>query len=447
MPEIAPGPRGGLFLGNLPAFRRDVLGWMVSAAHAHGDVVRFRFGPLIVHLVNHPDHVTRVLQSHARQYDKNTRSTAQIGAICGESLLTANDEAWQRRRRLIQPTFHRQHIAQFARAMTDCIASRLDHWRTGQPVDMASEMMQITYTIVGKTILGADVSPESDAVERAIGTLLDHAYRRWGRILDLPNWLPTPGNRRFRRALAELDRVVNRIIAEHRATPSAGRDLLGILMEARDAESGLAFTDSDLRNETITMLLAGHETTANALSWTFALLAQHPACADRVRAEIASELGNRAPTMEDLPRLTCVTNVIRESMRLYPPIWAIERRAVSEDVIGGYRIPAGSSVIVSPYVLHRHPQFWPEPEQFLPERFDGVKQPEAYIPFGAGPRYCVGHEFAMMEARLIVVLVMQRFRLTLVPGHPIVPHPCITLRMKHGLRMMVQPVITGDVLD
>jgi cytochrome P450 len=151
--------------------------------------------------------------------------------------------------------------------------------------------------------------------------------------------------------------------------------------------------------------------------------------------------------MEDLPRLTCVTNVIRESMRLYPPIWAIERRAVSEDVIGGYRIPAGSSVIVSPYVLHRHPQFWPEPEQFLPERFDGVKQPEAYIPFGAGPRYCVGHEFAMMEARLIVVLVMQRFRLTLVPGHPIVPHPCITLRMKHGLRMMVQPVITGDVLD
>lgn len=436
MPEIAPGPRGDFLLGNLRAFRRDVLGLMLSAARDHGDVVRFRFGPLIVHLVNHPDHVTHVLQTHARRYDKNTRSTAKLRAICGESLLTANDRAWQQRRRLVQPSFHRRSIAQFADTMTGCIAQRLATWTTGQPLDVASEMMRLTYTIVGRTVLGADVADDSDAVEHAMATMLEHTYRRWGRIVDWPEWFPSPGNLRFRRALADVDRVVHRIIAEHRGDRRGHPDLLTMLMEARDADTGAQFTDIELRNETITMLLAGHETTATALSWTFALLAAHPDAADRVRDEVGRVLAGRVPTLDDLPRLTWTFQAIQEAMRLYPPIWAIERRAIEDDTIAGYRIPAGSSVIISPYVLHRHPQFWVEPETFKPERFDGTKQHDAYIPFGAGPRYCIGNEFALMEARLIVAMVLQKYRLQLVAGHPVEPNPCITLRLRHGLRMI-----------
>ena len=206
-------------------------------------------------------------------------------------------------------------------------------------------------------------------------------------------------------------------------------------MEARDPDTGAGFTDAELRNEAITMLLAGHETTASALSWTFALLAAHPEAAARVRAEVDDVLGQRTPMLDDLPRLTFTTQAIQETMRLYPSIWAIERRAVSHDVIGGFAIPAGSSVIISPYVLHRHPRFWPDPERFDPSRFDRPKPSPAYLPFGAGPRYCVGSEFAMLEARLVVAMVTQAFRLTLVPGHVVAPHPSLTLRVRGGLPM------------
>lgn len=437
MPGNASGPRGDPLVGNLRAFRRDVLGLMCDSARRYGDLVRFHIGPMVVHLVNHPDHIEHILQTHAHNYDKNTRSSAKLRAICGDSLLTTNDKPWQRRRRLMQPVFHRQRIAHYAAEMTRCTAARLEHWHPGQPLDVASEMMRLTYTIVGKTILGADVSPESDAVEHAMDTMLTHTYRRWGNIMDMPDWIPSPGNRRFRRALADVDRVVYRIINEHRTLPQHGyTGLLSMLMEARDEETGAGFSDTELRNETITMLLAGHETTANALTWSFYLLAQHPDVAEQLRTELAVVLAGRVPTIDDLPRLKFTSMVIQESMRLYPPIWAIERRVIAGDVIGGYRIPAGSSIVISPYVLHRQPEYWPEPDRFDPQRFEGDKRPAAYIPFGAGPRYCIGNEFAMMEARLIVAMVMQSFRLTLEPGHPVEPNPCITLRLRHGLRMI-----------
>ncbi|MEP7117942.1 MAG: cytochrome P450, partial [Acidobacteriota bacterium] len=254
-----------------------------------------------------------------------------------------------------------------------------------------------------------------------------------------PGWVPSPGNRRFARALGDVDGVVARIIAEHRRGASDRPDVLTLLMDARDADSGAAFTDAELRNEVVTMLLAGHETTASALSWTLALLASHPEAATRVRAEVDAVLGRRAPTLDDLAHLTCTTQVIQESMRLFPPIWAIERRAVRAGVIGGFAIPAGSSVIISPYVLHRHPDFWPDPERFVPERFDGTRTPSAYLPFGGGPRYCVGSEFAMMEARLVIAMVMQAWRLTVVPGQIVAPAPGLTLRLRHGLRVSAEP--------
>ena len=436
MPDRAPGPAGDPWLGHLRAFRRDVLALMCDAAAAHGDVVRFRLGPLVAHLVNHPDHVAQVLQSRGR-YDKQTRSTAALRAICDDSLLTTDDRAWDIRRRVIQPPFHRQRVGRLVDTMTACIAARLASWRPGTPLDVASEMMRLTFVIAGTAILGADVRPESESVEDAIGFMLEQVFARWSRPAPVPRWIPTLENRRFQSALATVDRVVQRIIDEHRAGTDGQADLLTMLMEARDPESGAGFTDRELRNEAITMLLAGHETTATALAWTFALLAAHPDAAARVRAEVDEVLGQRRPVADDLPRLAYTSRVIQEAMRLYPPIWAIERRAAGDDVIGGYGIPAGSSVIVSPYVLHRHPAFWPDPERFDPSRFESGRPSPAYMPFGAGPRYCVGSEFALVEARLVVAMVTQAGRLSLASGHVVAPQPSLTLRLRHGLPMVL----------
>lgn len=440
--KIAPGPRGDLLTGNLRAFRRDVLGLMLKSSREYGGVVRFRIGPFVVHLLNHPDHVEHVLQSHARNYDKATRSSAKIRLISGDSLLTSNGDVWQRQRRLMQPSFHRQRIAGLASQMTALTSEMLQGWdahvATGQPLDLASEMMRLTYTIVGKTLLGAEVGGDLSGVEHAMEVVLTHTFQSWGNILDLPTSIPTPRNIRFRRAMQLLDQIVYRIIAEHRSAKSAKSDLLSMLLDVRDEQTGEGLTDLELRNEAITFLLAGHETTANALSWTFYLLSQNPEVERELRAELAAALGGRAPAIENLPQLKFTTMVIQEAMRLYPPIWVIERRAIADDVIGGFHIPAGSSIVISPYVLHRNENFWPDAERFDPTRFSS--KPRGYIPFGSGPRFCIGAEFAMMEARLIVPMVMQAFHLELAPGHSAAPLPGITLRPKKGLQMILHPV-------
>ena len=439
--RIAPGPRGDWLLGNLRAFRRDVLGLMLESSREYGDVVRFHIGPFVVHLLNHPDHVEHVLQSHARNYDKATRSSAKIRAISGDSLLTSNGELWQRQRRLMQPSFHRQRIAGLAGQMISFTGAMLAQWQANiansEPLELASEMMRLTYAIVGNTLLGADVGEDSRAVESAMEKMLTHTFRRWGNLIDLPAFVPTPGNLRFRRALQTVDEIVHRIIAEHRSGKGANTDLLGMLLDVRDEDGGPGLSDAELRNETITFLLAGHETTANALAWIFYLLSQNPDAERQLRAEVSAVLGERPPTVADFPQLKFTTMVIQEAMRLYPPIWAIERRAIAEDAIGGFLVPAGSSIVISPYVLHRNENFWPRAERFEPERF--ATRPRAYLPFGSGPRFCIGNEFAMMEARLIVPMVIQSCRLELVPGHPVEPQPSITLRPKNGLRMTVGP--------
>jgi len=439
--RIAPGPRGHWLLGNLGEFRRDVLGLMTESARTHGDVVRFRLGPQVIHLLNHPDHVVHVLQKNAGNFDKRTRSASFIRSVTGDSLLTANGEAWQRQRRLLQPAFHHAHIAGFARQMTAATAAMLSDWRpraaNGEVLDVASEMMRLTYTIVGRTLFSAEVGGDAGTIERAMEVILPHTFGRLGRVVNWPDWVPTPGNRTFRKALRAIDGVVYRIIEQHRAAQSAGGpdgDLLSMLLRIRDPETGAGFDDTQLRNETITFLLAGHETTANALTWTFHLLSRHPGVEARLREELDDVLGGRVPTPEDVPRLAFTKRVIREAMRLYPPIWIIERRVVDDDTVGGFHLPAGSAVVVAPYALHRHPGFWDAPDAFDPARFEGPV-PAAYIPFGAGPRFCIGSEFAMLEAQLIVAMVLQSYRLRPVPGHVVEPLPGITLRARHGLRM------------
>lgn len=445
-PRIAPGPPGHFLLGNLREFRRDVLGLVVSSAAKYGDVVRCRLGPQVVHLINHPDAIAQVLQKRAANYDKRTRSSSSIKSVTGDSLLTCNGEFWKRQRRMDQPAFHHRQIAGFADQMTAAATCMLDRWQAGpQTLDIASEMAHLTYSIVGQTLFSFDTHSDAETVEQAMRVILPHVFNRLGNLINPPLWLPTPANRRFSRSLAAVDQVVYRIIHQHRLAQDRGEpdhDLLGMLMRARDAETGAGLDDSQLRNETITFLLAGHETTANALTWIFYLISQHPVVELLLLEEITYVLAGKTPTLADIPQLPYTKSVIQESMRLYPPIWIIERRVIQQDVICGYTLPAGSAVVISPYALHRHPTFWREPEKFDPARFHaGV--PEAYIPFGAGPRFCVGNEFAMLEAQLITVMVLQAFQLKLVPGHPVEPQPDITLRSKHGMRMTLQPRISS----
>ncbi|HVG07485.1 MAG TPA: cytochrome P450 [Thermoanaerobaculia bacterium] len=431
----APGPRGLPLLGNLFPFRRDVLRLLVESRDRFGDLVRFRLGPNVVHLAAHPDLVRQVLQERADLYDKETRSSVRIREMTGLGLLTANGENWRRERRLIQPAFRPAAVAGFVERMTEAAAAMLERWERpaaeGRPIDVASEMMRLTYTIVGRTLFSADVASDADEVEHAMAVMLGHTYGRLQRIVAPPSWLPTPGNRRFNRALAAVDRVVYRILSERRRMTvgaSDTHDLLSILLRERDEETGTGMSDPQLRNETITLLLAGHETTANALAWTFYLLARHPEEMERLRHEAATEATERA---------------FKEAMRLYPPIWAMERRAVAEDELGGFRIPPGSTVVVSPWVTHRHPDLWDEPERFDPGRFSEERSegrpPLAYIPFGAGPRFCVGAHFAMVEGVTILSMVLRRWRLRLVPGHPVVPRPGITLRARDGVRVTLEP--------
>jgi cytochrome P450 len=447
-PIVAPGPRGLPIVGHLFSFRRDVLGLLLDARERFGDVVRFRLGPSVFHLVAHPDLIRQVLQERTDQYDKETRSTGRIRGMTGEGLLTAGGELWRRQRRLIQPAFRPVAVSGFLDGMAAATHAMLHRWErhaaAGQPFDVASEMMRLTCTIVGRSLFSTDVASDAEEVERAMEVLLTRTYSRLERLVELPEAIPTPGRLRFRSALAAVDRVVSRILAARRQAGegSGPADLLSRLVQARDEESGAGMSDGQLRNEVLTLLLAGHETTANALAWTFVLLARHPEIQERVRAEAMAVLGDRDPAASDLPALAFTERVFREAMRLYPPIWAMERRAVRDDDLGGFRIPAGSTVVISPWVTHRHPAFWEEPARFDPERFleerAAARPPLAYLPFGAGPRFCVGSHFALAEALTILSLVARRWRLRLVEGHPVVPAPGITLRARHGVAVRLE---------
>lgn len=444
--QLAPGPRGTVLLGNLREFRRDVLGLLESSARDYGDVVRFRLGPQVIHLINSPEYVEHVLQSNQKNYERaNTRSVNNMRMITGDSLLTLSGEEWRAQRRMIQPVFHHQHLRGFRDCMVEETGKMLERWRElaagGREIELCSEMSRLTYSIVGRTLFGADISADAETVERSMAVVLEHIYHRLEHVLNLPAIFPTPANRRFREALDGLDDVVYRMIAQRKERSREGADLLSLMMRARDPETGEGLSDVELRNETITLLLAGHETTANALSWTFHHLSRHPEMESRLRNEVSDVLAERLPQTEDLSRLLYTSAVLNESMRLSPPIWAAERHVINDDEIGGYHIPAGSTVVVSAYVLHRHQAYWSDPEAFQPERFlqnGEIHYPKgAFLPFGAGAHQCIGSHFAMMEARIILSMILQKFRLQPVEGHPVEPNPGITLRPRDGLRMHV----------
>lgn len=424
-------------LAALRAFRRDPLGLLERLA-TRGDAVRLRVPGADAYLLNHPDLVQQVLVTEHKAFHKGpTIQAAKM--LLGDSLLTSEGEHHLRQRRLIQPIFHHERIAGYADAMVRRAEDAVAGWRDGAELDAHAEMASLTLAVVGETLFGTDVDEASSAtVTRALTETLSMFDRVYSPVFRLLIRLPTPTMRRYRRIEADLNRVIGDLIAKRRAAGATGDDLLSLLLRAD--EDGAAMSDAQVRDEALTLFLAGHETTANALAWAWWLLSQHPDVEDRLHVEIDEALAGRSPDVEDLPRLPYTEMVLSESIRLRPPAWAIGRRATQEVRIGDIAIPEGSIVVVSPWLLHHDARWWPEPEAFRPERWTpeaGAERPRfAYVPFGGGPRLCVGEPFARMEGVLLLATIAQRWRLRLVPGASVEPRAVVTLRPRNGLPMV-----------
>lgn len=438
-PEPPRGPRGHLLFGNVREFQRDKLQFVEDVARGYGDVVRYRMATMTWYQVNHPDGVQRVMQNQ-HNYGKGALTSGVLGPILGEGLSTSEGELWRHQRRLMQPVFHQKSVAAFGELMTKAMLEMVERWQPqlGKTVDVAAEMSRLTQDIVVRALFGTDVGEESDTISGAITTLMEEVAYRFEVPAYPPLKVPTKRNRRMRTALEALDRAVYRIIEERRRG-AEGDDLLSLLMSSRDEETGETMSDKQLRDEVITLFIAGHETTATALSWSLYLLARHPEAEHHLREEIEEAIGSngqaRSPSVVDLPKLPYASMVIEEAMRLYPPAWITNRQSLSDDTICGYHIPAGSYLIVLPYVLHRHPDFWERPETFDPERFSpdqsSARPRYSYFPFGGGPRQCIGRGMALMEAQLILATVTQRCRLRLVSELPVEPLAVATLRPRN----------------
>jgi cytochrome P450 len=442
-----PGPRGHVFLGVLPELRRNPLEVFLSAARDYGDFVRLPVGPRQVTLLNRPDYIKRVLQDNHRNY-RLTPFYKKLKPIFGDGLFASEGERWSHQRDVVQPAFHRMQLERLAPVMTAAAERLIERWRAraqgGEPGDVAEEMAQLTLEIVAQAMFGTDLSDEAEDASRAIRTLLETAVERTTDLTGLAEHLPTPRNRRFRRALRAMDELVYGLLDRRRREEAARRDLLSLLLDDR-ARQG----DSDeapLRDEAMTMLVSGSVTTGNALTWTWYVLARFPEVERRLREEVSAVLRGRTPGAADLANLDYTRMVIQETLRLFPPTWRLARTAIGRDDIGGHAIARNSIGVFSPYLVHRHADFWDEPEAFRPERFapeNSIARPRyAYIPFGGGPRACVGSQFAMMEMQLVVAAVAQAFHLRLAPGYAVEPEPVATLRPRHGLMMRLEECTT-----
>jgi len=427
----------------LPQLRSDPISTFLDAADRYGDIVHLKAGPYHGFLLSDPAHIKHVLQDNARNYHKSPLYDRLRDSL-GNGLLTSEDSFWLRQRRLAQPAFHRQRLVAMADAMVTCTEQMLERWdqsaSAGTIIDLVEEMMGLTQAIIVRTMFSTDLGATAEIVNRTWPII----NRRIGETFwstKLETTLPLPANRRFRHALGELDSVVYRIIADRRQSGRDEGDLLSMFLSARDDETGASMTDRQLRDEVMTMLLAGHETTSLALSWTYYLLSQHPEIERRIADEAGQVIGDGRPSFAHIDRLRLIRQTLEESLRLYPPAWGFSRLAMGDDEIAGYRIPKGSIAFLIPFVIHRRPKLWPNPDRFDPERFvaehESARPRFAYIPFGGGPRGCIGNQFAMLEAQLIVASIAQRFRIDLVPGQKIRPEPLITLRPKPGIRAVI----------
>jgi len=423
-------------------FRRDPLNLLLDSAREYGDVVHLKFGPQDVYLLSHPDYVRDVLVTNNRNFVKS-RGLEMAKKFLGESLLTSEGEFHRRQRRLAQPAFHRQRINAYAAVMTDYAVQTRQRWASGETLDVWQEMMRLTLAIVGKTLFDADVEAEASQIGAAITSIMQLFERITNPLAGLLDKLPLPSNIRWLKAKQRMDSTIYRIINERRASGVDRGDLLSMLLLAQDEEGdGGSMTDTQLRDEAMTLFVAGHETTANALTWTWYLLSQHQDVEAKLHEEIDAVLAGELPTADDVAKLRYTEMVLAESMRLYPPAWTLGRRVLSDYQVGDYVIPANSIVLMSPWVMHHDARYFPEPFTFDPERWTAEARESrpkfSYFPFGGGPRVCIGEQFAWMEGVLLIATIAQQWQMRLAPGHRVETRPMITLRPRYGMRMVVE---------
>jgi cytochrome P450 len=437
--KFPDGPSEGLKRWSLGPLNNNPLEYFTKVAREYGDIAGLRVLNFKTIFVNHPDLIEEVLVTNARKYSKG-RVLRANRHVFGEGLLTSEGEFWLRQRRLAQPAFHRARIASYAATMVEYAQRMLEGWRDGEERDAHQEMMRLTLQIVGKTLFDADVERDAQEVGKSLELLLEIGAN-FRRAIFVPHWLPTAANFRVKKEIAQIEKILYRIIGERRASGRDAGDLLSMLLAAQD-EDGSRMTDRQLRDETITLFLAGHETTASTLSWTWWLLAQNPTVEAKLHAELDGVLGDRLPTLDDLPKLIYTGHVITESLRLYPAAWGLARLAVKDHEIAGYPVTKGMGVAMAQWVVHRDPRWYNAPEEFRPERWEDdlmKRLPRfAYFPFGGGPRQCIGNTFALMEATLILATIARKFRLRLVANHSVTPLASITLRPRHGVRVILE---------
>jgi cytochrome P450 len=430
-----PGPSSRFFgLDLAQRLNSEPLELLTEMAQMQPDLLHYHIANMHIYLVKHPDLIHEVLVTQAKKFHKWQRQKQVFGKFDGNGLVNSDGEFWKRQRKMIQPAFHSQRISHYAKIMVDYTAKRIDQWEADKPLNIGQEMSLITRDIVTKALFNADVSAESLALGEAIRIIQHTATRDMGRPFLLPDWMP--GRSAMKAAIQTIDRVILRIISERRASGEDTGDLLSMLLMAKD-DSGSGMSDKEARDEAVTLFIAGHETTATALAWIWYLIAAHPEVEAKLRAEIDA-LGDQPPTFADLPRLSYTQQIIKETMRLYPPTWLFPREAIEPIELGGYTLEKGSLVHLVPFIVQRDPRFFDAPLEFRPERFANEKAiPDyAYFPFGGGPRVCIGNSFTMMEMQLMIATILQRYEMALAPGQG-EPEmlPLITLLPKDGIKM------------
>jgi cytochrome P450 len=438
-----PGPKAKTPLGHLFAIRRDVVGFLTNVAAEYGDITYFTVGPIKIVLLNHPDYIREVLQTSNRNFVKG-RPLRLAKRLLGEGLLTSEGDFHARQSRIVQPALQSHRIHAYAAVMTNYAARLSQGWSDGITVDIAHEMTRMATAIAGKTMFHWDVD---SAVATGIAKALDDAMALFSRV-SIPFAegllkLPLPSTRRFYRAKAHLDSTIYGLIDERRREGRDRSDLLSMLLLAQDSEGdGGRMTDTQVRDEALTLFLTALDTVSVALTWTWYLISQHPAVETELHAELGTVLGGRSPTVDDLEKLPYMRMVLSESLRLYPPNYAIAREALDAFLVGGYTVPAGTLILMSQYVMHRDPRYYPDPGRFDPQRWNpqtGMKPPHfTYFPFGGGPRGCIGQSYALQEAMLVIATLAQHWRMHLAPGHPVAFRPLINLRPKYGMRMVLE---------
>jgi cytochrome P450 len=439
-----PGPPSRWPGGHAASLINAPLQLFRRCAQEYGDIASVRVFNRRVYVLSNPDYIKHVLVANQKNYEKG-RALGATRQVIGEGLLTSEGDFHHQQRFMMQPAFHRHQVAGYAETMSRLTQAHVAGWRNGQSLDLHQEMMQVTMKIAAQTLFGADISPNYKKLTAALNDLMnDFTFLDATPVGQLLSRMPTRRNFWRKRRLDTLDDAIYGFIRAGREKGQEQYNLLAMLLAAHLTEGQPRLSLGQIRDEVMTLFIAGHETTANAIVWTFYLLAQHPAIEARLQAEVDAVLGGRLPTAEDARQLKYTRMVLSEAMRLYPPAWAIGRRAVADDEIGGYKIPANAGVVFSQWVMHRHPLYWREPLAFQPERFDPDLDPQpkrpryAYFPFGGGARACIGEAFAWLEGVLLIAMLAQQFRFEVPPNVPVEPQPGITLRPKYGLPVVVK---------